>query len=92
MAQASEAYKSGATGAGSRWAEAARGYCTLLRGHIDKENDVLFVMAERMLSPAEQGKLAEDFEKIEVEKMGVGTHERLHAMMDKMVAEFLPKS
>ena len=42
-------------------------------------------------SPAEQGKLAEDFEKIEVEKMGVGTHERLHALMDKMVAEFLPK-
>ena len=91
MAQASEAYKSGATGSGSRWAEAARGYCALLRGHIDKENDVLFVMAERMLSPAEQGELAEDFEKIEVEKMGAGTHERLHAMMDKMVAEFLGK-
>jgi len=91
MAEVSEAYKSGATGAGSRWAEAARGYCTLLRGHIDKENDVLFVMAERMLSSAEQGKLAEGFEKIEVEKMGAGTHERLHAMMDKMVAEFLGK-
>ena len=35
--------------------------------------------------------LAEDFEKIEVEKMGAGTHERLHAMMDKMVTEFLRK-
>ena len=92
MAEASEAYKTGATGAGSRWAEAARGYTALLRGHIDKEDNVLFVMAERLLSPAEQGKLAESFEKVEVEKMGVGTHERLHALMDKMVAEFLPKS
>ena len=91
MAAASEAYKTGAPGAGSRWAEAGRGYCGLLRGHIDKENNVLFVMAERMLSPAEQSELAEGFEKIEVEKMGVGTHERLHAMMDKMVAEFLPE-
>ena len=91
MAEASEAYKTGATEAGNRWAEAGRRYCALLRGHIDKENNVLFVMAERMLSPGEQGELAEDFEKIEVERMGVGTHERLHAMMDKMVAEFLPK-
>ena len=91
MAEASEAYKTKVSGAGGRWAEAARGYCALLRGHIDKENDVLFVMAERLLSPGEQGELAEGFEKIVVEKMGAGTHERLHAMMDKMVAEFLPK-
>jgi hemerythrin-like domain-containing protein len=91
MAEAAEAYKSGATGSGSRWAEAARGYCTLLRGHIDKENNVLFVMAERMLTPAEQKELAEEFERVEVEKMGTGTHERLHGLMDKMVDEFLAK-
>ena len=91
MAEAAESYTSGAPGAGRRWAEAARGYGALLRGHIGKENDVLFVMAERMLSPAEQAKLAVSFEKAEVEKMGAGTHERLHAVMDKLVAEFLPK-
>ncbi len=91
MAEAAEVYQAGKTEAASRWAAAAQGYCELLRGHIDKENNVLFVMAERMLSPSEQGKLAEDFEKVEVEKMGAGTHERLHALMDKMVAEFLPK-
>jgi hemerythrin-like domain-containing protein len=91
MAEAAEAYQAGKTEAASRWAAAAQGYCELLRGHIDKENNVLFVMAERMLTPAEQKELAEDFEKIEVEKMGAGTHERLHAMMDKMVAEFLAK-
>jgi len=49
------------------------------------------MMAERLLTPGEQEQLAEDFEKLEVDKMGVGTHERLHAMMDKMLVEFLPK-
>ena len=91
MGDAAEATKSGLAGAGSRWAGAARGYVGLLRGHIEKENTVLFMMAERVLSPREEEQLAEDFEKLEVDKMGVGTHERLHAMMDKMLVEFLPK-
>jgi hypothetical protein len=30
--------------------------------------------------------LAQRFEKLEVEKMGAGTHERLHAMMDALLA------
>jgi hypothetical protein len=47
-------------------------------------------MAERMLTPSEQAELAEGFEKIEVEKMGAGTHERLHAMMAKLIKEILP--
>ena len=90
MAEAAEAYQAGKTEAASRWVAAAQGYCELLRGHIDKENNGLFVMAERMLSPEEQGELAEGFEKIEVEKMGAGTHERLHAMMAKLIKEILP--
>jgi hemerythrin-like domain-containing protein len=90
MRDAAEALKAGAAGAGARWAGAARGYVGLLRGHIQKENDVLFVMAERLLSAGEQEQLAQAFEKLEVSKMGPGTHERLHAMVDKMVGEFLP--
>jgi hemerythrin-like domain-containing protein len=89
MRDAAEAMKSGA--AGARWAGAARDYVALLRAHIQKENDVLFVMAERLLSAGEQEQLAQAFEKLEVSKMGPGTHERLHAMIDKMVGEFLPK-
>jgi hemerythrin-like domain-containing protein len=55
-----------------------------------KENEILFVMAERMLSEAEQRELAAAFDKVEAEKMGAGTHERLHALMDKLAAEFAP--
>lgn len=90
MVEAAEAYGGGASDAGHRWAEAARGYTTLLREHINKENNVLFMVAENLLSDAEQQELATAFEKVEVERMGVGTHERLHALMDKLVAELLP--
>jgi hemerythrin-like domain-containing protein len=79
-------YKAGERSAGKQWAEAAAGYAALLRAHIDKENNVLFIMAERVLTSGEQTDLAERFEKLEVDKMGAGTHERLHATMDALLA------
>ena len=91
MSDAAEAYAKDIAGAGRRWAHAARGYTSLLHSHIDKENNVLFMMAERMLSPQDQKSLAESFAKVEVEKMGAGTHERLHAMMNDLVKEFPPR-
>jgi hemerythrin-like domain-containing protein len=91
MAEAAEAYKTAPETAGPRWAEPARNYSALLRAHIDKENNILFRIAEQILSADEQARLAEDFEKAEVEKMGAGTHERLHAMMDKLLAEVVPQ-
>jgi hemerythrin-like domain-containing protein len=90
MSEATEAYPSQPQKAGPAWAQAARGYADLLRAHIDKENNVLFVMADRMLTPGEQTELAASFEKFEVEKMGAGTHERLHALMAKLIKDILP--
>jgi hemerythrin-like domain-containing protein len=87
MAQAAADYKAGREGAAGRWAEAARAYALLLREHIAKENNILFVMAERMLTAEEQQQLAAEFETVELEKMGAGTHERLHALMDQLCAE-----
>ena len=89
MAAVAEAIVKGNADAVRRWVAAARGYSDLLRAHIQKENNILFVMAERILSDDEQAELARGFERIEIDKMGAGTHERLHAMMDKLVAEFL---
>ncbi len=43
----------------------ARGYIELLRGHIQKENQVLFVMAERLLSLSDKQKLKEAFQTLE---------------------------
>ncbi len=56
-------------------------YVKLLREHIDKENGVLFPMADNILSDNEQGELYQAFERIETEEMGAGVHERYHAMI-----------
>ena len=89
MAAAAEEAAAGKQGACGRWLLAAQAFSSLLRGHISKENHVLFVMAERMLSDSEQSELAGAFERVEVEKMGAGTHERLHGVMDRLVAGIL---
>lgn len=74
------------------WADAALAYAELLRNHIAKENEVLFVMADRFLSEADQTQMVNAFEKIESEKLGAGTHERLHALMDNLYGEVFPHS
>jgi hemerythrin-like domain-containing protein len=87
MTAASEAYAAGRKDAALQWGEAAAKYAVLLRNHIDKENNVLFVMADRLLSESDQKSLVEAFEGIETDKLGAGTHERLHKLMDRLHAE-----
>jgi hemerythrin-like domain-containing protein len=50
-----------AAAAGAARAALAREYVALLRDHIDKENEILFPLAEAVLSAAEQDKLKVDF-------------------------------
>jgi len=87
MSAAVEAYSNNVSEAGLRWAQAAKAYAALLRAHIFKENNVLFRVAEQMLTSAEQEALAEGCERLELEKMEAGTHERLHAKMHTLLAE-----
>ena len=89
MNESARAYRENAPGAGQRFARAAHAYDALLRDHIFKENNVLFAMAESLLTEAEQEALAERFAGIEKEKMGSGTHERLHALMRRLEIEIL---
>ena len=86
MAEASEACNWGEDSQ-KKWAAAARGYIELLRQHIFKENNILFVMAENMLSPEEQEKLGAQFASAELEKLGPGTRERLDVMMGQLIDE-----
>jgi hemerythrin-like domain-containing protein len=55
-------------------------YAQLLRLHINKENNVLFPLADRLLGELDQRRLAADFERVEEEETGAGVHERYHAM------------
>jgi hemerythrin-like domain-containing protein len=59
-------------------------YVNLLRAHIDKENNVLFPMADRVLTDADRESLAEAFDRVEAEEMGEGTHERYHQLAHEL--------
>ena len=90
MTEAAQRYGNREATAGQRYAEASRRYAALLRQHIDKENQILFLLADRLLTPEEQAGLVEAFERVEVEKLGAGTHERLHALMQRLTSSLLP--
>ncbi len=63
-------------------------YRDLMRNHIDKENNALFVMADKVLDDARQNELFEKFETHEETVIGHGVHEELHSMIHKWEEEF----
>jgi len=67
----------------------AQGYISLLRDHIERENNVLFVMADSRLSEKSQDELFEGFEKIEEERIGVGRHEEFHHLLENLRGIYL---
>ncbi len=71
------------------FAAPALAYIELLTRHIAKENDVLFVMAERMLGAPALKRMHEDFERLEEERIGPGRHEAFHRLLDDLAAEYL---
>ncbi len=62
-------------------------YAELLRAHIAKENDVLFPMADQVLTAEDQTRLEEAFERVEAEEMGEGTHERYHELAHELAEQ-----
>lgn len=56
----------------------------MLGQHIDKEDNVLYVMADQMLTPRDQEDLAEALDRIEAEEMGDGVHEKFHQLAHEL--------
>lgn len=67
---------------------AAVQYRGLLRQHIEKENNVLFMIADKVIDEQEQNFLFGQFEKHEENAIGKGVHEKLHAMIDTWAETF----
>lgn len=55
-------------------------YVELLRTHIEKEDNVLYPMADRLFTTEDQQSLSEAFKKVETEEMGEGVHEKYHQL------------
>ena len=89
LAEVVDRYRAGEERARDEIVWYASDYSATLRGHIEKENNVLFKMAEMHLSSEEEKELAERFESMEVEKIGAGKHEELHAVLDRLEGIYL---
>ena len=64
-------------------------YVALLTRHIDKENNVLFPMADMRISPQEDQNLVEAFEKLEHDRIGPGKHELFHELLNHLEQIYL---
>ncbi|MCM8787419.1 MAG: hemerythrin domain-containing protein [Candidatus Omnitrophica bacterium] len=67
--------------------EDALGYVDLLRQHIDKEDNILYMMADMHINDNEQKNLVLEFEKVE-ERIGKGVHEKYHKLVESLVSKY----
>lgn len=70
--------------------EAATTFIPLLRGHIQKEDHILYPMAQQYLPVEVMEGLARRFDEFEANVMGAGEHERFHTLADTLTAAFPP--
>lgn len=56
--------------------ESAKGYLRLLHEHIQKEDEILFRIADEVIPAEEQKKLLAAFAQHEAEEIGAGVHEK----------------
>lgn len=64
--------------------EAIAAYIGLLRAHIKKEDNALFPMADRILTPPQQDALLEEFEQLEREETGEGVHDKYLGVLERI--------
>ena len=83
------AYRRGDGKALKMFIQNANCYITLLNEHIHKEDAVLFLLAENNLPQEKQAEIYAGFEKIEIEKIGIGKHEEFHRMLDRLQKIYL---
>ena len=82
-------YRNGDRNATAQLIDNARQYVHHLIQHIDKEDRILFPMADKHLSPAKQNELIREFERLENEKVGVGRHDEFHKMLHYLESVYL---
>jgi hemerythrin-like domain-containing protein len=71
-----------------KFIENAHGYVLLLRAHIQKEDNILFPMAARLMSADEQAELLKQFDIVEIDHMGAGTHEHFLALAETLATKY----
>lgn len=79
-----------APGEATTFLASALGFVPLLRQHIQKEDNILYPMSQRVLSPAEFETMLEDFAAFETRAGADGNRDQLEALAERLVAAFRP--
>jgi hemerythrin-like domain-containing protein len=69
--------------------ENARNYSALLSNHINKEDNILYPMAEMRISKEKQNELLNEFEKVNSEKIGLEKQKELIAILHNLENTYL---
>lgn len=72
-----------------RFIKDAHSYIELLRQHIEKENNILYQMADTYISQAKDNGLLKEFDTLELERIGPGKHEEFHKMLEGLEEIYL---
>ncbi len=67
---------------------ASRSYVDLLSKHIQKEDNILYPLANQILTEEDQEELERGFEEVEQKVMGPGVHEKYHQMIEELEKRF----
>jgi len=89
FSDAVERYKEGDSNAATAIVGNARKYVALLDEHIDKENNILYPMADAHLTQEQQKNMLQEFEKLEQQKIGPGKHEEYHILLNDLKVRYL---
>lgn len=78
---AAENLKAGEASAGEAVAANALQYAALMRGHINKENNILFQMADRLIQGEARTEADAAFQQTRQEEINAGLHQRFLAVV-----------
>jgi hemerythrin-like domain-containing protein len=84
MRSAASGYKGGEPGQSSHFVRHGRAYVSLLNQHIEKENNVLFRMADAHISERVQDELLKQFKRVDEEEIGTDKIEQLHRQLEEL--------
>ena len=87
LAESIEKYSAGDNSAKKAIAENARNYSDLLSQHIPKEDGILYMMADNILSESFQEELLKKFDVVEKEKLGDGGWQKYADLVDQLAKE-----
>ncbi|MEJ2245387.1 MAG: hemerythrin domain-containing protein [Acidobacteriota bacterium] len=89
LKESASLYRSGDEKSPGNFASAASEYIELLRQHINKENNILFPMADNVFSAKSDKELFNSFERLEHDRIGPGKHEEFHALLKQLSEKYL---